>query len=456
MSFDMDLDAMAKKSSKPAAPAGGPVKPGATQPPAATEAPATPPAAPAGPVSAPGATSTGVSILKHSGAPALNIDQLLTEIVKQGASDLHMSAGSVPMMRLNGNMTPIENAPKLTPESLAATVDRILTEDQKAKFETAWELDFAYVVEGVSRFRANIMVQRGAVGAVFRIIPEEILPLEKLDMPTVLYNLSSLPRGLVLVTGPTGSGKSTTLASLIDRANRTRQGHIITIEDPIEFTHQHRSSIVNQREVGQDTHSYQDALKHVLRQDPDIILIGEMRDLETISTALTAAETGHLVFATLHTQSAQETVSRIIDVFPEAQQQQVRSQLAATLKAVVCQTLVPSVDGSRRYAAAEIMIVDSAIATLIRRDATHQIGASLQAGSSKGMQTLNMALAEMVAEKKISKTTAEEATNDIEDLETLITGKTQDIRKERQKTPGATAPDGPPPAKPGGLGGSSM
>lgn len=453
MGFDMDLDALAKESKKGAKPEGGvPRKPSAQNTQGSTAAPQSPPPAAPGPISAPGATATGVSILQHAGAPALNIDQLLTHIVKQGASDLHLSVGTTPMMRLNGKMTAIENAPKLTKESLAATIDVLLTPEQKIKFEKEWELDFAHVVEGVSRFRANIFVQRGAPGAVFRSIPEEILPLEKLDMPTVLYNLSSLPRGLVLVTGPTGSGKSTTLASLIDRANRTRQGHIITIEDPIEFTHQHRNSIVNQREIGQDTHSYKDALKHVLRQDPDIILIGELRDLETISTALTAAETGHLVFATLHTQSAQETVSRMIDVFPEAQQQQVRSQLAATLKAVVCQTLVPSIDGSRRYAAAEIMIVDSAISTLIRRDATHQIGVSLQAGSAKGMQTLNMALAEMVAEKKISKNAAEEATNDIDDLDTLITGKVQDIRKERQKAPAVVNV----PPREGGLGGSSM
>lgn len=402
-----------------------------------------------GPVAAPAATATGVSISRSANSTALNLNQLLTTAVKSGASDLHMSSGVPPMIRVNGRMKAIENAPVLTDDNLRATLYKVLSNDQREQFEKKWELDFAYVVEGVSRFRANILLQKGNIGAVFRAIPDEIKPLESLGLPTALYSLSGLPRGLVLVTGPTGSGKSTTLASLLDRANRTRSGHIITIEDPIEFTHKHQGCIVNQREVGQDTHSYKDALKHVLRQDPDIILIGEMRDLETISTALTAAETGHLVFATLHTQSAQDTISRIIDVFPEAQQQQVRSQLAATLKAVICQTLVPSIDGSRRYPATEIMIVDSAIATLIRREATHQIPAALQAGGAKGMQTLNMCLAQLVAEKKISRETAEETTDDAKDLETLITGKVADIRKDRQKKVGPIKAEG-------GLGGSSM
>lgn len=402
-----------------------------------------------GPVAAPVATATGVSISRSANSTALNLNQLLTTAVKSGASDLHMSSGVPPMIRVNGRMKAIENAPVLTDDNLRATLYKVLSNDQREQFEKKWELDFAYVVEGVSRFRANILLQKGNIGAVFRAIPDEIKPLESLGLPTALYSLSGLPRGLVLVTGPTGSGKSTTLASLLDRANRTRSGHIITIEDPIEFTHKHQGCIVNQREVGQDTHSYKDALKHVLRQDPDIILIGEMRDLETISTALTAAETGHLVFATLHTQSAQDTISRIIDVFPEAQQQQVRSQLAATLKAVICQTLVPSIDGSKRYPATEIMIVDSAIATLIRREATHQIPAALQAGGAKGMQTLNMCLAQLVAEKKISRETAEETTDDAKDLETLITGKVADIRKDRQKKVGPIKAEG-------GLGGSSM
>jgi len=402
-----------------------------------------------GPVAAPAATETGVSISRSANSTALNLNQLLTTAVKSGASDLHLSSGVPPMIRVNGRMKAIENAPVLTDDNLRATLYKVLSNDQREQFEKKWELDFAYVVEGVSRFRANILLQKGNIGAVFRAIPAEIKPLESLGLPTALYSLSGLPRGLVLVTGPTGSGKSTTLASLLDRANRTRSGHIITIEDPIEFTHKHQGCIVNQREVGQDTHSYKDALKHVLRQDPDIILIGEMRDLETISTALTAAETGHLVFATLHTQSAQDTISRIIDVFPEAQQQQVRSQLAATLKAVVCQTLVPSIDGSKRYPATEIMIVDSAIATLIRREATHQIPAALQAGGARGMQTLNMCLAQLVAEKKISRETAEETTDDGKDLETLITGKVADIRKDRQKKVGPIKAES-------GLGGSSM
>lgn len=403
-----------------------------------------------GPVAAPVASSTGVSIASARPAGALNLDQLLKDAVTLGASDLHMSANAQPMMRINGVMRPIEKAPMLTEDNLRATIYRVLSDDQIKRFEEAWELDFAYVVEGIARFRGNVMIQKGNVGAVFRVIPDEILPLEALGLPPVLYNLSSLPRGLVLVTGPTGSGKSTTLASLIDRANRTRSGHIMTIEDPIEFTHTHQSCIVNQREVGQDTHSYRDALKHVLRQDPDIILIGELRDLDTISTALTAAETGHLVFATLHTQSAQDTVSRIIDVFPENQQQQVRSQLASTLRAVVCQSLVPSADGKTRFPATEIMIVNSAIATLIRRDASHQIPSALQSGGALGMQTLNMSLAQMVAEKKIERSTAEEFTDDIKDLDTLITGRVADVRKEKTKKPAA------PISLDRGLGGSSL
>lgn len=447
MGFNVSIDDLASDNSK-----------GVTQnnsnPPSAPVAPKQAERVPVvesagGPVSAPAATDTGVSISRAASSTALNLNQLLTDAVKAGASDLHLSAGIPPMIRVNGRMRAIENAPTLTDENLRATVFRVLTSDQREKFEKEWELDFAYVVEGVSRFRANILLQKGNVGAVFRAIPDEIKPLESLGLPTALYSLSGLPRGLVLVTGPTGSGKSTTLASLLDRANRTRSGHIITIEDPIEFTHKHQGCIINQREVGQDTHSYKEALKHVLRQDPDIILIGEMRDLETISTALTAAETGHLVFATLHTQSAQDTVSRIIDVFPDSQQQQVRSQLAATLKAVICQTLVPSIDGSKRYPATEIMIVDSAIATLIRREATHQIPAALQAGGAKGMQTLNMCLAQLVADKKISRETAEETTDDAKDLETLITGRVADLRKEKQKSI-------PQVKSTGGLGGSSM
>jgi len=263
-------------------------------------------------------------------------------------------------------------------------------------------------------------MQRGNPGAVFRLIPEDILPLDQLKMPTSLYSLAALPRGLVLVTGPTGSGKSTTLASLIDHANRTRKAHIMTIEDPIEFIHPNHQSVVNQREVGADTKSFQAALKHVLRQDPDVILIGELRDLETISTALTAAETGHLVFATLHTQSAQDTINRIIDVFPADQQEQIKAQLAAVLRGVVCQTLIKKADGKGRVVATEVMIVDTGIAQMIRRGETHQIPHSLQSGGAMGMHTLNQALAELVNDDVITREAAEEYTSDAKDLANLI------------------------------------
>ena len=353
----------------------------------------------------------------------MNLDDFLRYTVENGGSDLHLSAGAPPIVRINGEMKPIPGYDPLTDATIREAIYSILTDDQQQYYERQWELDLAYTIPNLSRFRVNLLKQRNHPGAVFRVIPSEIRPLESLGMPTVLYNLAALPRGLVLVTGPTGSGKSTTLAALIDRANRTRSGHIITVEDPIEFLHTHRSSVVNQREIGADTHSFSEALKHVLRQDPDIILIGELRDLETISVALTAAETGHLVFATLHTQSAQDTVNRVIDVFPSGQQQQIRSQLAATLKGVVCQTLVKRRDGKGRVVASEVMIVNSAIATMIRTDATHQIHQALQSGGELGMQTLNQNLAELVSKGVIERETAEEYATDSKDLDALITGK---------------------------------
>jgi twitching motility protein PilT len=394
------------------------------------------------PVRAPAASQLGVRV-ERTTTEYLDLDALLNYLVVEGGSDLHLSIGARPMIRLDGEMTPVPGTNVLTEDSLQGALYRMLTPIQQDVYEKAWELDLAYTLPGVSRFRVNILRQRGVVGAVFRVVPSEIKPLESLGMPNVLYSFAGLARGLVLVTGPTGSGKSTTLAALIDRANRTRSGHIITIEDPIEFVHQHRSCVVNQREVGTDTQSYTEALKHVLRQDPDIILIGEMRDLETISIALTAAETGHLVFATLHTQSAQDTISRIIDVFPAGQQQQVRSQLAATLKGVVCQTLVKRADRKGRVPAVEIMVVNSAIATMIRRDDTHQIPQSLQAGGALGMQTLNQHLAEMVAKGIIERETAEEVATDSKDLDALLGG-------------GRLAHHTPLPTPPGGLAGSSL
>jgi len=295
-----------------------------------------------------------------------------------------------------------------------------MTERQRKIFEENLELDFAYAVPGKARFRANIFRQREAIGAVMRLIPWEIKPLDALGMPPVMQTFAGLKRGLVLVTGPTGSGKSTTLAAIIDQVNRTRSGHIMTIEDPVEFLHDHDKCLVNQREVGLDTHTFRAALKHVLRQDPDVILVGELRDLDTISVALTAAETGHLVFATLHTQSAQDTVTRIVDVFPADQQQQVRTQLAATLQAVVCQTLCRTVDGTGRAAAVEIMICTAGIRAMIRDDKLQQIQGALQAGGKDGMQTLNAHLADLVKAGRISYQTGLENCSNRDDYETLV------------------------------------
>lgn len=406
---------------EPAAPVASPPPTAAgpvTAPPAA--GPVAAPAA-AGPVAAPAAAASGVR-RERAIKDRINLDDLLRHMVKVGGSDLHLSVGATPMVRLNGEMTAVPAQPILNEESLEEGLLAILTEDQRERFLSHRELDFAYTVEGVARFRGNLLRQRGAVGGVFRVIPWEIKPLEALGMPNVINNFAALPRGLVLVTGPTGSGKSTTLAALVDKANRTRSGHIITIEDPIEFLHNHRGCVVNQREVGVDTSSFAEALKHVLRQDPDIILIGELRDLETISIALTAAETGHLVFATLHTQSAQDTVNRIIDVFPTDAQQQIRAQLSATLKGVVCQSLVKTADGRGRVAATEIMVVNSAIGTMIRRGETHQIPQALQSGGQLGMQTLNQHLAQYVVSGKITRESAEEYATDLKDLDALIAG----------------------------------
>jgi twitching motility protein PilT len=297
----------------------------------------------------------------------------------------------------------------------------IMSQKQREKFEEELELDFAYSVPGKARFRVNLYKQRDALGAAFRLIPYEIKKLEDLGVPPAVSNFAMLPRGFVLVTGPTGSGKSTTLAAVVDLANRQRADHIMTVEDPIEFLHSHQKCLVNQREVGEDTWSFKNALKHVLRQDPDIILVGEMRDLETISVALTAAETGHLVFATLHTQSAAQTIDRIIDVYPPHQQSQVRAQLAATLQGVVCQTLVPRASGRGRVAASEVLVATSAISNLIREGQTHQIASALQSGASQGMRTMDQHLAELVNAGTITITAAREKAHDHDTLQRLVT-----------------------------------
>jgi twitching motility protein PilT len=346
------------------------------------------------------------------------VDLLLT-MLERGASDLHITAGARPAIRVNGELEQMDEFPVLTPPVIQRVMYAAITQRQREQFEEVFELDFAYSVPGRARFRVNMYRQRDAVGAAFRIIPFEIKKLEDLGVPQTVANFAMLSRGFVLVTGPTGSGKSTTLASVIDLANRNRKEHIMTCEDPIEFLHRHQSCLVNQREVGEDTKSFQNALKHVLRQDPDIILVGEMRDLETISVALTAAETGHLVFATLHTQDAAQTIDRVIDVFPPHQQQQVRAQLATAIQGVVCQTLARTVDGKGRVVACEVMVATPAIRNLIREGKTHQIYSSMQAGSKYGMQTMDQHLADLVNKGRISYDTGVEKCHHIEDFNRL-------------------------------------
>jgi twitching motility protein PilT len=347
------------------------------------------------------------------------LTELLVECQDSGASDLHLSAGARPTLRIHGSLAPMEERAILTPPVIQRMLYAILTQKQREHFEEQLELDFAYSVPGRARFRVNMYRQRDALGAAFRIIPYEIKALEELGVPPSVANFAMMPRGFVLVTGPTGSGKSTTLASLVDLANRQRRDHIMTVEDPIEFLHKHKSCLINQREVGEDTWSFQNALKHVLRQDPDIILVGEMRDLETISVALTAAETGHLVFATLHTQDAAQTIDRVIDVFPPHQQQQIRVQLAGALQGVVCQTLCKTFDGKGRAVATEVLVATPAIRNLIREGKTHQIYSSLQAGAKHGMHTLDQHLAELVRAGRITYETALEKCHHVEDFNRL-------------------------------------
>ncbi|MDP4804993.1 MAG: type IV pilus twitching motility protein PilT [Candidatus Nanopelagicales bacterium] len=359
-------------------------------------------------------------------ASYIALDDLLVYLLKCAGSDLHLSVKSPPMVRVHGSLEPIEGYDALTGQQLQELVYSMLTDRQKQRFEENKELDLAYELPGAARFRVNIMQQQGSVGAVMRAIPWEIKPLEVLQLPETLADFSQLPRGLVLVTGPTGSGKSTTLAAIIDQANKTRQGHIVTIEDPIEFIHPHQKCVVNQREVGTDTLSFQSALKHALRQDPDIILVGEMRDLETISIALTAAETGHLVFGTLHTSSAASTIDRIVDVFPPAQQSQIRTQLAGSIEAVVCQTLCRTVSEQGRTAATEVMIATPAIRNLIREGKLQSIPSALQTGARFGMHTLNQDLARLVEIGSITYEVAREKCSDANELDQLL-GRTDHV-----------------------------
>ena len=326
----------------------------------------------------------------------LSIDTLLEQMVAHNASDLHITVGTHPALRVRGQLERLEGFPVLTADDTRQLLYRIISSEQQKRLELDRQLDLSYSIPGLARFRVNIYSQRESLAGAFRLIPADLKSLEELGLPPSLYELCNKPRGLVLVTGPTGSGKSTTLASLIDEINRTKAEHIITIEDPIEFLHRHKRCIVNQRELGPDATTFADALRGALRQDPDVILLGEMRDLETISTALTAAETGHLVFATLHTQDAASTVDRVIDVFPAAQQGQIRTQLAGTLEGIVAQTLLPTADGQGRVSAIEVLFPDDAVRNLIRQAKAEQIYSIMQTGGKKGMQTMEQALAELV------------------------------------------------------------
>jgi twitching motility protein PilT len=349
-----------------------------------------------------------------------SIDELLTQLAEWEASDLHLTVGSPPVVRIRGRLEQVENLTPLGPEETQHLLYRVLTTEQQKVLEVNRQIDLSYSIPGVARFRVNVYHQRGSLGAAFRLIPETLKTIEDLGLPPILHELTTKPRGLVLVTGPTGSGKSTTLAALIDEINRTRSDHILTIEDPIEFIHPHKGCIVNQREIGSDATGFGDALRAALRQDPDVILLGEMRDLETISTALTAAETGHLVFGTVHTQSAPQTIDRVIDVFPAVQQAQVRIQLASTLQAVVTQTLLPRKDGSGRVASLEILLPDDAVRNLIRQGKVEQVYSVMQTNLSRGMQTMEQALADLVLGGVITPETALGATTRPDQLVGLL------------------------------------
>ncbi len=362
------------------------------------------------------------SLLAYEQEAGVDLDQVLVELVEAGGSDLHLTAGAPPAIRVRGELVRLEQHGELTPAELQKMIYGVLTQRQREVFENELELDLSYTVPGRSRFRVNVFRQRDALGAVMRVIPFEIRALEDLGVPSSVAGFARLPRGFVLVTGPTGSGKSTTLASIIDLINRDRAGHIMTVEDPIEFLHPHKGCIVNQRERGTDTYSFAAALKHALRQDPDVILVGEMRDLETIQVALTAAETGHLVLGTLHTQDAPQSVDRIIDVFPPSQQEQIRVMLAGTLQGVLCQQLLPTADGKGRAAACEVMIATAAIRNLIREGKTHQMYSAIQAGKQHGMVTMDHSLAALVRAGRVTYDVALERANNPGEFKQLAGG----------------------------------
>ncbi|MGI8818683.1 MAG: type IV pilus twitching motility protein PilT [Gemmatimonadales bacterium] len=349
-----------------------------------------------------------------------NLRSLLEEMIQRDASDLHITAAERPKLRVDGDMSDSSVADVLTPKDTLQLAYSVLTENQKKRFETEDELDFSFGIQNLARFRGNVFKQRGCVAMVIRMIPFNVRTFQDLGLPAVIAKLAERPRGLILVTGPTGSGKSTTLAAIIDKINKERKGHIITVEDPIEFIHRHQSCIVNQREIGTDTKSFASALKYALREDPDVILVGEMRDLETVAAALTIAETGHLVLATLHTNSAAESINRVIDVFPSNQQSQVRAQLAFVLEGVVTQTLLPKLKGRGRSMAAEIMVATPAIRALIRDDKVHQIYSAMQSGKKFGMQTMNDALYQLYTSREVAQEECERVSHDPKEFLRMI------------------------------------
>jgi twitching motility protein PilT len=380
--------------------------------------------------------------------PEIALSELLRKMIENGGSDLHITTNSAPMVRVHGILRPLEYS-ELTPAETKQLAYSVLTDAQKHRFEETLELDFSFGIKGLSRFRANIFNQRGAVGAVFRSIPYEIRSFEELGLPAVIEKLCEKPRGLILVTGPTGSGKSTTLAAMVDKVNRDRHEHIITVEDPIEYLHGHKGCIVNQREVHADTHNFANALRAALRQDPDVVLIGEMRDLETTETALRIAETGHLTFATLHTNSAASSINRIIDIFPSGQQAQIRTQLSMVLEGIVTQALLPKANGQGRALAMEVLVPNSAIRNLIREDKIHQVYSMMQTGQDKfGMQTFNQSLATLYFKKQITLEMATARSSNADELQDLINRGAATLQAPPTRAPGYPAQGGAKPQAP--------
>ena len=377
------------------------------------------------------------------------LPELLKQTVELSGSDLHLSIGSPPQVRVHGELQRLDH-PDLTPSDTKALSYAVLTDAQKKRFEETLELDFSFGIRGVARFRCNMFNQKGAVGAVYRQIPEKVRTFEELGLPAVLAKMADRPRGLVLVTGPTGSGKSTTLAAMIDKINTERHGHILTVEDPIEYLHQHKNCLVNQRELHSDTHSFTMALRAALREDPDVVLIGEMRDLETVESALRIAETGHLTFGTLHTNSAASTINRIIDVFPSHQQSQIRTQLSLVVEGIVCQALLPRADGKGRVVSLEILVPTPGIRNLIREDKVHQIYSAMQTGQEKlGMQTMNQSLATLVFRRLITQDTAINASSNREELVEMISRGAGVVAGAGMGRPGGPGVGPRPPMRPG-------